>query len=126
MDNSMIYLGFPFGSTFGWGVLGKEVALAMAELAEIRLLCPPKIDQRLADEFDFFRLRKFMISPEQFARSTNNARQADGPVIQAAVGRALEPFVHGLASPADVGYAVFEESVLPEAVVAQARRQYRY
>jgi glycine cleavage system aminomethyltransferase T len=23
----MIYLGLPYGSTFGWGVLGKEIAL---------------------------------------------------------------------------------------------------
>lgn len=49
----------------------------------------------------------------------------DGPVIQAVIGRNLEPFVPQR-TPADVGYAVFEENILPPAVIAQARRQYKH
>ena len=121
----MVYLGFPYGSTFGWGVLGKEVALAMTELTEMRLLCPPKVDQRLADEFDLYRLRKLMISSERCGQVAGNLRQLDGPVILAAVGRNLEPFVPGL-TLAEAGYAVFEESVLPQAAIAHAKRHYRH
>jgi glycosyltransferase involved in cell wall biosynthesis len=122
----MIYLGLPYGSNFGWGVLGKEVALAMSQQTDIRILSPPKVDQRLDDEFDRFRLRKLFASPQDHGQKAGKVWQMDGPVIQAAIGRELEPFVPGLAPPADVGYAVFEESILPKPVIAEARRQYRH
>ena len=95
----MIYLGFPYGSNFGWGVLGKEVALAMAQLTEVRLLSPPNADQRLDDEFDRFQIAKLLTSPQQHGRQLGNAWQMDGPVIQAVIGRNLEPFVPQLAPP---------------------------
>jgi glycosyltransferase involved in cell wall biosynthesis len=122
----MIYLGFPYGSHFGWGVLGKEVALAMAQMTDVRVLSPPKADQRLDDEFDLFRIRKLLATPQDQGRKSGKFWQVDGPVIQAAIGRDLAPFMPGLAPPADVGYAVFEENILPPAVIAQAWRQYRH
>lgn len=66
----MIYLGFPYGSNFGWGVLGKEVALAMAQLTEVRLLSPPNADQRLDDEFDRFQIAKLLTSRSSMAGSS--------------------------------------------------------
>src|SRR5262245_47490801 len=113
----MINLGFPYGSNFGWGVLGKEVALAMASLTETRVLCPPSIDQRLDDEFERYRLQTLMASPAKCGVNVNGAWKLDGPVIQAVVGRTLEPFVHDLTPPADLGYAVIEETILPAPVV---------
>ena len=121
----MIYLGFPYGSNFGWGVLGKEVALAMADLTDVRLLSPPNADQRLDDEFDRFRICKLLATPKEHGRKVGDAWQMDAPVIQAAVGLSLDPFVSQVAPPADLGYAVFEENLLPKEVIARAKRQYR-
>ncbi|HVX15398.1 MAG TPA: glycosyltransferase family 4 protein [Pirellulales bacterium] len=114
----MIYLGVPYGSNFGWGVLGKEIAFAMARSTDVRVIAPPDIDQRLDDEFERYHLRRLLVSP-------SDVSSANVPLIQAAIGRTLDPFVPGL-PPAAVGYAVFEEDrLLPEAV-AQARRNYRH
>jgi glycosyltransferase involved in cell wall biosynthesis len=116
----MIYLGFPYGSNFGWGVLGKEIALAMAQSAEVRFVTPPDIDQRVDDEFERYRMRALLVDARQIGA------KLDGPLIQATIGRGLEPFVAGLPVPAEVGYAVFEEDrLLPEAI-RQARRSYRH
>jgi glycosyltransferase involved in cell wall biosynthesis len=122
----MIYLGFPYGSNFGWGVLGREVALALAQLTEMRLLSPPNADQRLDDEFDRFQISKLLASAQEHGRQLGDAWELDGPVIQTAVGRGLMPFVPHLVPPAHVGYAVFEDTILPQAVVAQLREQYRH
>src|SRR5438132_1166323 len=111
----MIYLGFPYGSNFGWGVLGKEVALAMAELTDVSILAPPHADQRLEDEFDAFRLRRLIASAQYPGHQADQIRQINGPVIQTAVGRELIPFVSHVPPPYDVAYAVFEENHLPPA-----------
>ncbi|HZZ77583.1 MAG TPA: glycosyltransferase family 4 protein [Gemmataceae bacterium] len=115
----MIYLGFPYGSNFGWGVLGKEIALAMARLAEVRVVAPAKIDQRLDDEFERFALGQLLIDLDK-VNSPFSRR-----IIHAAIGRSLEPFVPGLPTPAAVGYAVFEEDHLSPGAIAQARQAYQ-
>lgn len=121
----MIYLGLPYGSNFGWGVLGKEIIFAMSQLTDVRVLAPPQVDQRLFDEFELFQLRRLLADPKDYGQQTNGAKPLSGPVIQAAIRRGLEPFVPNLAPPADLAYAVFEEDrLLPEAV-ALARRSYR-
>ena len=120
----MVYLGLPYGSNFGWGVLGKEIALAMAKTTEVRLFAPPHVDQRLDDEFELYHLRRLLAEPKDHGRPVNGAWRLNGPVLQAAIGRTLEPFVPSLAPPAEAAYAVFEEDRLAPQAVAVARRHY--
>ena len=90
----MIYLALPFGSTFGWGILGKEVILALSRLADVRLLYPPTVHQQIDDEFDFIQLRRLIASPAENLRQFGGAPDPTVPVIQAAIGptfRALAP-----------------------------------
>lgn len=115
----MIYLGMPYGSNFGWGVLGKNVALAMAEMTDVRVIAPPGLDQRIADEFEAYRFRKLLLPTP-----AGDRWKLDGPVIQAAIGRSLEPFVPLVEPPYQVGFAVFEENILPKSVIEFARRTY--
>lgn len=117
----MIYLALPFGSNFGWGVLGKEIILALSHLEEVRLLYPPEVHQHVTDEIDHFRLRRLVTAAE-----VNRRPVQDGPVIQAAIGDTLRPFVPHLAPPAQVGFAVFEDNILPGPVIDAARRNYRH
>jgi glycosyltransferase involved in cell wall biosynthesis len=117
----MIYAALPFGSNFGWGVLGKQVVLALAQLTDVCLRYPPNVKQQLDDEFDVFQLRSLIASPQE-----NRRPHADGPIIQAAIGKDLHAFVPHLAPPAHVGFAVFEDNVFSQSVIAAARRQYRH
>jgi glycosyltransferase involved in cell wall biosynthesis len=122
----MIYVGLPFGSNFGWGVLGKEVVLAMSQLSDIRLLSPPNVQQQLTDEFDQFQMRRLMARSQKNWRLEGSTWVLDGPMIQAAFGRGLDPFVPQIKPPAHVGFAVFEEDVLPQSSIDRAREQYRH
>jgi len=120
----MIYLGFPIGSDIGWGVLGKEVVLAMAQLADVRLLPQPNDNQRIVDEFELFQIRKLLAMPKKHGRRIGSFWKMDGPVIQIAQGPVLEPYVPVLAPPTTVGFAVFEANILAPSVIARIRQQY--
>jgi glycosyltransferase involved in cell wall biosynthesis len=98
----------------------------LADLAEVRLLCPPNADQRLSDEFDLYRMRKLLPTPEDRQHQTGEKWDVGGPVIQTAVGRGLVPFVPQVVPPYHVGFAVFEENILPAAVIAESRAKYRH
>jgi glycosyltransferase involved in cell wall biosynthesis len=111
---------------FGWGVLGREIILAMSRLSDIRVLVPPGVQQNLDDEFDKFQMRRIMASSQQNWRLVNGAWVLDGPMIQAAFGRTLEPFVPQVAPPAHVGFAVFEEDLLPQATIDRAKTKYKH
>lgn len=124
----MIYVGVPFGSAFGWGVLGKEITLALADLTDIRVLIPPEVDQRISDEVELYRIRKLLVGVEQHGQQVGDSWRLNGPVIQAAasISQGLLPFVPHIAPPAHVGYAVFEDNRLSPSVVANMRRHYRH
>jgi len=122
----MIYLGFPTSSDIGWGVLGKEVVLAMAQLTEVGLLPQPNDSQRIVDEFDLFQIRKLLVKPKKHGQRIGRFWKMDGPVIQIAQGAVLEPYVPVLAPPTDLGFAVFEPNILLPSVKARIRKQYRH
>jgi glycosyltransferase involved in cell wall biosynthesis len=122
----MIYMGLPYGSNFGWGVLGKEVALAMSRLTDMRVLSPPGAQQNLDDEFDRYQMRRLMAASQKNWRLVNGAWVLDGPMIQAAFGRNLDPFVPQVAPPAHVGFGVFEESVLLPATITRAKDLFKH
>jgi glycosyltransferase involved in cell wall biosynthesis len=122
----MIYIGLPYGSSFGWGVLGREIMLAMSRLTDIRVLAPPGVQQNLDDEFDRYQMRRLMATSQKNWRQVNGTWTLDGPMIQAAFGRGLEPFVPQITPPAHVGFGVFEESVLPQATITRARELFKH
>jgi glycosyltransferase involved in cell wall biosynthesis len=122
----MIYIGLPYGSNFGWGVLGREIMLAMSRLTDIRVLAPPGVQQHLDDEFDRYQMRRIMATSQKNWRQVNGTWTLDGPMIQAAFGRGLDPFVPQITPPAHVGFGVFEESVLPPATINRARELFKH
>ena len=122
----MIYLGFPYRIQFWLGRARQGSRPCSLQLTEIRVLAPPNADQRLDDEFDLFRMRQLVAVGQEHGQQIGDAWRMDGPVIQSAVGRGLDPFVRGMAEPMHVGYAVFEENVFPAATIAQARQRYRH
>jgi glycosyltransferase involved in cell wall biosynthesis len=122
----MIYIGLPYGSNFGWGVLGREIMLAMSRLTDIRVLSPPGVQQNLDDEFDRFQMRRIMANSQKNWRQVNGTWSLDGPMIQAAFGRGLDPFVPQITPPAHVGFGVFEESVLPPTTISRARDLFKH
>ena len=122
----MLYIGVPYGSNFGWGVLGKELVLAMSQLTDVRLLAPPGVPQAIDDEFDRFQIQKVMANSSRNWRQVGSAWRLDGPMIQAAYGRGLQEWVPQVAPPAHVGFAVFEEDRLDPAVISRASTHYRH
>jgi glycosyltransferase involved in cell wall biosynthesis len=89
-------------------------------------LSPPNADQRLDDEFDRYQIRQLLTSPQEHGRQVGDSWQLDGPVIQTAVGRPLVPFVPHIVPPAHLGYAVFEDTILPQPIIGQLRANYRH
>ncbi len=123
----MIYVGLPLGSTYGWGVLGKQVVLEMAQLADIRLLVPPPGLSALRseiDEIDWHRLRQLTPGPEDHRYMEANPGRMPGPVIQSCVN--LIPRFPQITPPYHVGFAVFEDNVLQPEVVQQAKASFRH
>ncbi|MBI5381749.1 MAG: glycosyltransferase family 4 protein [Opitutae bacterium] len=121
-----IYAGLPVGSTFGWGILGKYVVLEMAGLADVRLLMPPDQAQTLGDEIDFWRLRELLPRPDEAAQLATPPWRPAGAVIQACFGAELKPFLPQLATPSDVGFAVFEEDLLTPEAIDRGRKLFRH
>ncbi|MBI4863419.1 MAG: glycosyltransferase family 4 protein [Candidatus Riflebacteria bacterium] len=122
----MVYAALPIGSNSGWGVLGKQVVLEMARIAPTRLILPPDRAQTIDDEIDSFRIRQLLPTAQDLQHLQGPVWRLPGPVIQACFGRTLAPFVPQVHPPSQVGFAVFEENILPPATIRRARALYRH
>jgi glycosyltransferase involved in cell wall biosynthesis len=121
----LIYVGLPVGSNFGWGILGKYVVLEMAKLADVKLIVKQG-ELQISDEIDFWRLQKIFLGKEEQQQIDAGPYRVDSPIIQSALGAELAPHIRHILPPYDVGFAVFEEDILPEMATNRARRWYRH
>lgn len=110
----------------GWGVLGKEVVLALSRITDVWILSPPGLEQQIKDEIDLFQFRKLLLASEEHQRMIGSSWGRDAPVIQAAMGGSLAAYVPEVGLPCAVGFAVFEENVLSKASIERARTQFRH
>jgi glycosyltransferase involved in cell wall biosynthesis len=123
----VIYLGLPIGTNFGWGILGKYIVLEMAELTdELKLIVLQGQLQQVGDEIDRYRIARLLLSEEEQNRINKSPCRLNGAVIQSAFGPEFTPHIQRILPPYDVGFAVFEEDLLPKIAVDRAKRWYRH
>jgi tetratricopeptide (TPR) repeat protein/glycosyltransferase involved in cell wall biosynthesis len=111
-----ICVAVPLGGSHGWGILGKYLARELSRLARIRLVTDPFTVEAVGDELDYHALQRL-------AR-TEPTGAADAAVLQAVFGTELQVYRPGLMGRLNVGYAVFEDNVLPPTAIQDARRHF--
>ena len=114
----MIYAALPIGWSMGWGIMGKEIALALSRLTDIRVACTASEPPSFSDEFDRLQLERLTFTPP-------SGTVLDGPIIQAVHGDEFQPFVPEIPPPAHVGFTVFEANSFPPSLIEWVGRNYR-
>lgn len=115
----MLTIALPLGSTYGWGICGKNLAKEFARLSPVRLVTSPFEAEEIGDEFEYIELRRIFAD-----RDAARLPAATGPVFQAITGPELLPMAPEIRGTRNVGYAFIEHSMLPEASLDNARRHF--
>jgi len=112
----MLYLVFPLGHNYGWGVCGRYLAKELAKIAETRLLTGADDINKVDDEIDRLFLKGISADREAVAGDL------PGAVIQAIMGHNLLPMEGRVTGRPHIGYTFFEHSFLPPQSIEDARR----
>ncbi|MGH8671986.1 MAG: hypothetical protein ACREUA_08120, partial [Burkholderiales bacterium] len=115
----MLTLALPLGSTFGWGICGKNLARELARLSPVRLVTSPFEAGDIGDELEYLELRRIHV-----ARDAARLPASGGPVFQAITGAELLPFAREIRGTRNVGYAFIEHSMLPSSSLDNARAHF--
>ncbi len=116
----MLYLVFPLGHNYGWGVCGKYLTKELAKLTEAKLLASPDEMNKINDELDHLFLEGVFADREIFA--TGLKGNLPEPVIQAIMGHNLLPMEDRVKGKPNIGYTFFEHSFLSPRSIEDARR----
>ncbi|TSA52859.1 MAG: glycosyltransferase family 1 protein [Planctomycetaceae bacterium] len=116
----MLYLVFPLGNNFGWGVCGKYLAKELAKITATKLLANPDEMNKINDELDHLFLKSVFADREAFATGLKGALPE--PVIQAIMGHNLLPIENKIKGKPNIGYTFFEHSFLPSQSIEDARQ----
>ena len=118
----MLTLVLPLGHTFGWGICGKYLAREIARLSPVRLVTEPFQAADIGDEFEYRELQRLYVdrnSPD-FPR----AQVALSAVLQGIPGHELLPMAPEVRGKRNIGYTFFEQSILPDSSVDNARQHF--
>ncbi|MGH8686306.1 MAG: glycosyltransferase family 4 protein [Burkholderiales bacterium] len=122
----MIYIDFPLGSVFGWGVCGKYCARELARRTETRLLAEEFSPEIVGDAFDWLELSRIHYPRERLAGLAAHAgiTRLDAPLLECIAGNEMLPQSANLRGTRTVGYAFFEDNALKPAWIDNARRHF--
>jgi glycosyltransferase involved in cell wall biosynthesis len=117
----------PLGSTHGWGVLGKNLALELGRLEPVRIINEPFPLSAIGDALEYHELLRLSLPAEEAAMllAGNGSRLLDGPLLQGVGGERLLPRRPQLRSKMTFGYCVFENNLLHPAWIENGRRCFR-
>jgi glycosyltransferase involved in cell wall biosynthesis len=122
----VVYIDFPLGSLFGWGVCGKYCARELARLTPTRLLADEFSAEVVGDAFEWLELAKLHHPKARLADlpTRSGVTALDSPLLECVAGTNMLPQSPGLRGTRTVGYSFFEENVLKPAWIDTARRHY--
>jgi glycosyltransferase involved in cell wall biosynthesis len=120
----MLYVNMSIGSAYGWGVLGKNVALELARLEPTRIIGEPFPMIAIGDALEFYELSKLCLDAKEAATflTGDTPRVLDGPLLQGMSDERLLPRRAHLRAEAVFGYSVFENNLLRPAWIENGRR----
>jgi glycosyltransferase involved in cell wall biosynthesis len=125
--SDLLYLIMPRGSTHGWGVCGKYLALELSKKNRLRYVCEKFSPEDIGDENQYKALATSW-TPKESLESSNRKGdgtiQLDAPAIQAVQGQDLRPITFQAHAPVLVGYTFFETPFLDPEDVTRANAYY--
>ncbi|MHB8621352.1 MAG: glycosyltransferase family 4 protein, partial [Chloroflexota bacterium] len=121
----MIYAALPLGSAHGWGVCGKYLARGLSRLSPTRLITDPFTVETLGDDLEYRELLALVPSAEEgSAIDASPLPNVPGSVLQCITGKQLLPYKPGIRGAFNLGYAFFEDNLLPDESLDNARRAF--
>jgi len=121
MADELLWLIMPIGSTHGWGVCGKYLALEISRLADVNFVTDDLENQAEQDHY------KYLFEINTPMEQINDLKGDLGeynfqrPVLQAIEGANLKPWLLEAKAPKKVGYTFFEKSSLNCQDISSAR-----
>ena len=115
----MLYLNLPVGVAHGWGVCGKNIALQLSHLTQVKLLTPPFTATSVGSALDHHALQQLLPTPEE-SRRLSASRTLDAPLLQLA-NKQLQPMTPNLRGSYTLGYCFFEDTDLFPAHLENAK-----
>ncbi len=122
----LLWVVMPLGSTHGWGVCGKHLALALSRLAGVKLVTEHfQVEDEYADPDDQA-LSHIFTPHDDLARFLNvdGMHAFEHPMLQAIEGANLKPWLIPGHSPKTVGYTFFEKNFLGKDDVSAAQQYF--
>ena len=122
----MVYIDFPLGSAFGWGVCGKYCARELARLTPTRLLADEFGAEVVGDAFEWLELAKLHYPKARLTGlpARSGVTMLDAPLLECIAGNDMLPRSPSLRGTRTVGYAFFEGNVLRPEWLDNARRHF--
>lgn len=122
MADELLWLIMPVGSTHGWGVCGKYLAMEISRLAEVKFVTDDFEGQAKQDHHYKF-LSEIHTPLEQIThlKGDQDVYTLQRPVLQAIEGANLKPWLFEAKAPKKVGYTFFEKSSLNRQDISTAK-----
>jgi glycosyltransferase involved in cell wall biosynthesis len=125
MEETRMWIIMPVGSSFGWGVCGKYLALELSRLAHVSLITEDLESEANCDPEYHGRLSRVYV-PMDLNRSfcLDGEYRFNEPVLQTIRGADLKPWLAAVSAPRMIGYTFFETYSLEKQIVDDARAYY--
>jgi glycosyltransferase involved in cell wall biosynthesis len=121
----MIYLSMPTGHCHGWGVCGSYLTRELSALTKVKLFTSPLNRDSVPDGLELQFLAEHAASPLESSQVKGpQPMQVPYPVLQAIAGNDLMPIEPHLVGRQRVGYTFFEENVLPQNAISNAKEHF--
>lgn len=121
----MIYTVLPTGSFHGWGVCGKYLVKELSKITEVKLLTEDFNFDNLGDEFDYRLLKSKIISEQEHEIiKKSHSLSVAFPILQCITGNTLQPMMPNIRGTNNVGYTFFEDNLLAQPSLDNARRYF--
>jgi glycosyltransferase involved in cell wall biosynthesis len=119
----MLYVSFPTGAFHGWGVLGKNLAMELAELTDIRLLTENFTPEAMGGELDFHAMQRLLPAAGDVSLTATDGpdRILNGKLLTAVDTVNMAPRVPNLRGEWTVGYTVFEDMLVKPQAIENSR-----
>jgi len=117
----MFYLILPIGKYHGWGICGKYITQEMSSMADIKLITY-NFSEKNADPLDYYFLKSKFVGFEE-AEQFKNGKELNLPVLQGIYGDML-PWEVKTRGKFKVGYTFFEDNILNEEYIKNARENF--
>ena len=126
-SSPLISLALPLGSFHGWGICGKFLVKELSKLTKVIAITDTLKFENINDELEYRFLKSKVINQEDYQKiKQSSAVQLQNPLIQSIVGNTFVPLMPNLKGTINLGYTFFEENILSEEFINNARSYFDF